>query len=42
MIFYEDVQNISRLNKMWDGFVKGMKEELEEFLKKGLELCNRR
>ena len=41
MIFYEDVQNISRLNKMWDGFGKGMKEELEEFLKKGLELCNR-
>lgn len=41
VVFYEDVQNISSLNKVWQEFDSDLQKELEVFLKAGLEICNR-
>lgn len=41
IVFYEDVHNISSLNKIWKKFDSELQEELELFLKAGLEICNR-
>lgn len=41
VVFYEDVQNISSLNKIWQEFDSDLQKELEVFLKAGLEICNR-
>ena len=41
VVFYEDVQNISSLNKVWQKFDSDLQKELEVFLKAGLEICNR-
>lgn len=41
VVFYEDVQNISSLNKIWQEFDSDLQKELEVFLKAGLKICNR-